>query len=92
VRAVPEMVLDVPRLAGEPGQFLEFDRVVLVADGAKVTVGQPYLPGAKVSAEIVAHLRGPKVRISKFKKTKDYHRRRGYRSELTRLKVSGVSV
>jgi large subunit ribosomal protein L21 len=92
LRVSPEAILEVARLRGEPGQTLELDRVILVADGAKVSVGQPYLPNARVSAEIVAHFRGEKVRVSKFKKTKDYRRRRGYRSELTRIKVSAIQA
>ncbi len=92
VRAEPDQVVEVPRLAGEPGQTLTFDQVLLVADGAQVSVGRPYVAKATVSAEIVGHLRGPKIRIVKYKRAKDYHRKRGYRSELTRLKVSGIQA
>ena len=92
VRAEKDQVLEVPRLDGEPGQTLSFDRVMLVADGDKVQVGAPYVAEAKVSAEIVEHFRGEKIRIVKYKRTKDYHRRRGYRSDLTRIKVSAISA
>jgi large subunit ribosomal protein L21 len=92
VRAEPDQVLEVPRLTGEPGQTLTFDNVMLVGEGDKVQVGRPYVAKATVSAEIVEHFRGEKVHIVKYKKTKDYHRRRGYRSELTRIKVSAISA
>ena len=92
VRAEPDQVLEVPRLEGEPGQTLTFERVMLLADGDKVQVGAPYVAKATVSAQIVEHFRGKKVHIVKYKRAKDYHRRRGYRSDLTRIKVSGISA
>jgi len=91
-RMEPEAVTDVPRLAGEPGETLTFDKVLLVADGDKISVGQPYLKGAKLTAEVVAHRRGPKLKIFKFKRRNDYRKRRGYRDELTRIRVSGIQT
>ena len=90
-KVTPEEVLDVPRLAGEPGGALTFDQVLLLGDGDKIAVGRPTVKGAKVSAEIVEHLRGEKIRIFKFKRRHDYRRRRGYRSELTRIRVTAIS-
>jgi len=91
-RVQPDEVLSVARLAGEPGDRLTFDQVLLVADGEKIAVGRPYLEGAKLTAELVEHLRGPKLRIFKFKRRRDYRRRRGYRDELTRIRVSAISA
>ncbi len=90
VRATPDAVLEVPRLTGEPGQSLEFDQVLLVADGSKVSVGQPFVADAKVSAEIIEHFRGKKIRVAKFKRTKDYRRTRGSRPDLTRIRVAEI--
>ena len=90
-KVTPEEVLDVPRLAGEPGGALTFDQVLLLGDGDKIAIGRPTVKGAKVSAEIVEHLRGEKIRIFKFKRRHDYRRRRGYRSELTRIRVTAIS-
>ena len=90
-KVTPEEVLDVPRLAGEPGRALTFDQVLLVGDGDKISVGRPTVKGASVSAEIVEHFRGEKLKIFKFKRRHDYRRRRGYRSELTRIRVTGIS-
>jgi len=90
-RVTPEEVLDVPRLAGEPGGAVTFDQVLLLGDGDKIAVGRPTVKGASVSAEIVEHLRGEKIRIFKFKRRHDYRRRRGYRSELTRIRVTAIS-
>ena len=88
-KVTPDEVLDgaAPR-PGEPGQTLTFDQVLLVADGDKIAVGQPYVKGASLTAEVVEHLRGPKLRIFKFKRRREYRRRRGYRDELTRIRVT----
>ena len=90
-KVTPEEVLNVPRLSGEPGSALTFDQVLLVGDGDKISVGQPTVKGATVSAEILEHLRGEKIRIFKFKRRRDYRRRRGYRDELTRIRVTAIS-
>ena len=89
-KVTPDEVLDVPRLAGEPGASLKFDHVLLVGDGEKISVGQPTVKGASVSAEIVEHRRGEKIRIFKFKRRREYRRRRGHRDELTRIRVTAI--
>src|SRR5262249_36853982 len=89
-KVTPDEVLDVPRLAGEPGASLKFDHVLLVGDGDKISVGRPTGKGATVSAEIVEHRRGVKVKIFKFKRRREYRRRRGYRDELTRIRVTAI--
>jgi len=91
-KVTPEAVLDVPRLAGEPGTRLTFDQVLVLADGDKIAVGQPTVKGAKVTAEVVEHLRGEKVRVFKFKRRREYRRRRGHRDALTRIKVSAIQA
>ena len=91
-RVTPEATLEVPRLKGEPGQTLTFDQVLLVADGEKIQIGQPYLKGAALTAEVVDHLRGEKIRIFKYKRRHDYRRRRGYRDDLTRIRVTSITA
>ena len=91
-RVVPDEVLSVAYMGGQPGDKLTFDKVLLVADGEKIAFGQPYLQGASLTAELVEHLRGPKLRIFKFKRRRDYRRRRGYRDELTRIRVSAIKA
>lgn len=89
-RVEPEAVLAVARLAGEPGQSLTFDQVLLLADGDAISVGQPYVAGASLTAEVVEHFRGPKVRMFKYKRRNDYRKRRGHRDDLTRIRVTGI--
>ncbi len=91
-KVAPDETLEVPRLKGNPGDKLTFDRVMLVSDGDKITVGQPFLSGASATAEVVDHFRGPKLRIFKFKRRNDYRRRRGHRDEITRIRVTGISA
>jgi large subunit ribosomal protein L21 len=91
-KVTPDAVLDVPRLAGEPGSRLTFDQVLVLADGDRIAVGQPTVKGAKVTAEVVEHLRGDKVRVFKFKRRREYRRRRGHRDALTRIKVSAIQA
>ena len=89
-RVEPEAVIQVARLTGEPGAQLTFDQVLLVADGDSIAVGQPYVPGASLTAEVVEHFRGKKIHIFRYKRRQDYRKRRGYRDDLTRLRVTGI--
>jgi large subunit ribosomal protein L21 len=89
-RVEPEAVIEVARLTGEPGASLTFDQVLLLADGDTISVGQPYVAGASLTAEVVEHFRGPKIRIFKYKRRNDYRKRRGHRDDLTRLRVTGI--
>ena len=91
-KVMPEEVLVVARLTGEPGAKLTFDQVLLLSDGDKIMLGQPYLKGASLTAEVVDHHRGEKLRIFKFKRRREYRRRRGYRDELTRIRVTAIQV
>jgi large subunit ribosomal protein L21 len=91
-KVAPDQVVSVPRVTGKPGDTLTFDQVLLVSAGEKITLGQPYLKGASLTAELVEHLRGPKLKIFKFKRRRDYRRRRGYRDELTRIRVSAIKA
>jgi large subunit ribosomal protein L21 len=91
-RVEPDAVIAVPALSGEPGQTLTFDQVLMVSDGDRIAVGQPYVKGARATAEVVEHFRGPKLRIFKFKRRREYRRRRGHRDSLTRIRVTGIQA
>src|SRR5262245_35544998 len=91
-RIAPDEVISVPRLAGDPGAKLQFDQLLIVGDGDRISVGQPYVKGATATVEVLEHLRGPKLRIFKFKRRREYRRRRGHRDELTRLRVTAINV
>ena len=91
-KVTPDETLEVPRLKGNPGDKLTFDQVMLVSDGDKITVGKPYVTGASLTAEVVDHKRGPKLRIFKYKRRNDFRKRRGHRDELTRIRVTGITA
>jgi large subunit ribosomal protein L21 len=91
-KVTPDAVLQVPRLQGAPGDKLAFDQVLLLADGDKIAVGRPFVKGAGVSAEVVDHSRGPKMKIFRYKRRNDYRKRRGYRDELTRIRITGIQA
>lgn len=83
--------LDVERLDAEPGKPVTLDRVLLVG-GDKSAVGTPTVANAAVMADVVGHMRGPKVVAFKKKRRKGYHRTVGHRQELTRIKISEIKV
>ena len=78
------------RVAGEPGAAVELAPVLLVVDGETVTSDPGALSGAKVTAEVVEHRRGPKIDIQKYKNKTGYKKRQGHRQDLTRIKVTGI--
>jgi large subunit ribosomal protein L21 len=82
--------LEVERLETEAGKPHTFDRVLLVANDGKVSVGTPTLASAKVTADVTQHLRGEKKIAFKMKRRKGYHRTVGHRQELTRVKITDI--
>lgn len=85
-------VIKLERLAAEPGEEVVFEKVLIVADGDQVTVGQPYVKGGKVKAEVIGHDRHGKIRIIKFRRRKNYLRRQGHRQWFTELKITAISA
>ncbi|MBW6390317.1 50S ribosomal protein L21 [Halomonas sp. MCCC 1A17488] len=84
--------LKLEKLEIPTGETVEFDQVLLVADGDDVTVGAPLVDGAKVAAEIVSHGRGEKIRIIKFRRRKHHMKRQGHRQWFTEVKITGISA
>ncbi|NWN83412.1 MAG: 50S ribosomal protein L21 [Halomonas sp.] len=74
------------------GESIDFDEVLLVGSDDEVKVGAPLVDGAKVSAEIVAHGRGDKVNIIKFRRRKHSMKRQGHRQWFTEVKITGISA
>ncbi len=81
----------VEKLAGEPGEKVEFDQVLLLADGTNVSVGAPYVAGGKVTGEVEKQARAKKVEIIKFKRRKHHMKRMGHRQSFTQVKITGIS-
>ncbi|MFT5392419.1 MAG: large subunit ribosomal protein L21 [Gammaproteobacteria bacterium] len=84
--------LRVERLAAEEGATIEFDRVLLLSDGEKVTVGTPYVDNSKVSATVRSHGRGKKIRVIKFRRRKGYMRTQGHRQSFTEVEITEIAA
>ena len=84
-------VIEVEKLAGEPGDTVALSAVLLV-DGDDLVTDAMQLASVSVSGELVAHTKGPKIRIHKFKNKTGYHKRQGHRQPLTKVKVTGIST
>ena len=83
-------VIEVEKLAGAPGEPVSL-AAVLVVDGADLVTDAAKLAEVAVTGEVVAHTKGPKIRIHKFKNKTGYHKRQGHRQPLTRVRVTGIS-
>lgn len=77
----------------EAGSKITFDRVLVVGDeGGKAKIGQPYVEGAAVTAEVLAGVeKGTKLHVYKFKPKTGYRRKTGHRQRYTRVKVTGIT-
>ena len=84
--------LEIERLAVEAGQPVTFDRVLLVNNDGKVTVGSPTVSGASILVDVVEHKRGEKKLTFKMKRRKGYHKSIGHRQELTVVKVKEIKA
>jgi large subunit ribosomal protein L21 len=91
-RAEPGKTVQVPLMDAEPGAKVTFDRVLLTSDGKTVQAGQPVVRGAKVTAEVVRHTRGKKVRIFRFARRAGYRRHAGHRQPFTEVRIADVTV
>jgi len=91
LRVAKDDVVVVEKLDASVGDAVTFD-VLMVADGDVLTVDPAEVASAKVSAQVVEHFKGEKAIIFKFKKRKGYKKLRGHRQELTRVRITDVSL
>ena len=80
------------RLEGKEGSKVTFDKVFLIEDKGKVSVGAPTVAGATVTAKIVSHLKDDKVIVFKKKRRKGYQKQNGHRQSLTEIVIEGISA
>lgn len=90
-RVVEGETLRLEKLDVATGETVDFDKVLMVGEGENVKVGAPYVDGGKVSAEVVSHGRGDKVRIIKFRRRKHSRKQQGHRQWYTEVKITGIS-
>jgi len=84
--------LQIERLEIEAGKPVTFDRILLVNNDGKVTVGAPTVAAATVVADVVEHIRGEKKLTFKMKRRKGYHKTIGHRQELTVVKITAINA
>ena len=84
--------LRIERVEAQAGETYTFNRVLLVNQDGNVTVGTPTVPTASIVADVIEHVRGPKVVAFKMKRRKGYRRTVGHRQELTVLKIKEIKV
>ncbi len=89
-KVAPGDRIRINKLEGEVNSTINFDNVLMLSDGANVTIGQPKVDGANVEATILTHGREKKVVIMKFKKRKDYFRKRGFRAHYTKVEIGQI--
>ncbi len=91
VRVEEGDVVDLERLGGaQAGSEVVFDRVLMIGGEGETEIGEPVVEGARVRAQLVSDLRGPKIVVFKFKRRKGYRRRRGHRQELQRFRIEAI--
>ncbi|MBR0755101.1 50S ribosomal protein L21 [Bradyrhizobium jicamae] len=88
-RVVPNDVLEIGKIAGDVGTIVQLGEV-LVLGGDTPTLGAPTVAGASVAAEVLQHKRGPKVISFKKRRRKNSRRKRGYRDEITVLRITEI--
>jgi large subunit ribosomal protein L21 len=84
--------LKVEKLVGDVGTKVVIDKVLLIADGEKTTIGAPLVAGAKVSATVVSHGRADKVMIFKFRRRKHYRKTQGHRQSFTEIQIDTIAA
>jgi large subunit ribosomal protein L21 len=88
-RVVPDDVLEIGKIAGDVGTIVQLGEVLLVGGDSPV-LGSPTVAGASVAAEVLQHKRGPKVIAFKKRRRKNSRRKRGYRDEITVLRITEI--
>ncbi len=91
-RVSPGALVTFEKIEGDAGSQVELSKVLLVADGDQVKIGNPHLQGARVMGEIVRQGRGPKITVFKFKRRKRYRRTQGHRQAQTTVRIKEIRV
>ncbi len=85
-------LLKIEKLEVGDNHSIEFDKVLMIADGEQVKIGEPYLSGCTVKADVVRRGRADKIRIIKIKRRKHHMKRMGHRQWFTEIKITGIKA
>jgi len=83
--------LDIDKIKGKEGEIIKIKDVLLVKANSKIKVGQPTLPKSQVEAKIIKHFKGNKIRVATYRAKSRYRRVKGFRPQLTRIKITKIS-
>ena len=89
-RVAADQKIQIEKLAGQAGDQVQFTDVLMVANGAAIDIGSPFVAGATVVGEIASHDRGPHIIIFKKRRRKHYRRRNGHRQDLTSVTIREI--
>ena len=84
--------IKVEQIPADVGAEITLGEVLMVGEGESVSIGTPFLVGAKVTAKVIAHGRGPKVTIFKMRRRKHYQKHQGHRQGYTEIEISGIAA
>jgi len=91
-KVTKDQYIYAPKMQGDVDASVEFDQVLLADDNGTVSIGAPFLGGAKVSGKILDHVKGDKVIVFKKKRRKGYKKKNGHRQEFTKLLIENISL
>ncbi|WP_113907134.1 50S ribosomal protein L21 [Aliidiomarina celeris] len=91
-RVTEGQTVRLEKLEVATGDTVEFEQVLMLSDGENVTIGAPFVSGGKVTAEVVTHGRGEKVKIVKFRRRKHSRKQMGHRQWFTEVKITGIGA
>ena len=83
--------IKVEQIPADVGAEITLDQVLMVGEGESVKIGAPLIAGAKVTAKVIAHGRGPKVKIFKMRRRKHYQKHQGHRQNYTEIQISAIA-
>jgi large subunit ribosomal protein L21 len=89
-KVAKDQYIYAPKMEGEAGSSVSFDKVLLVDNDGKIDVGAPSISGVKVSGKILEHVKGNKVIIFKKKRRKGYAVKNGHRQQFTKIQIESI--
>lgn len=87
----PKDKVAIEKLAGSANDTITFDKVLLIADGDKVSVGKPYVNGAKVVAKVLDQAKADKLVVFKYRAKSRYRRKQGHRQQQTVVEIQSIA-
>jgi large subunit ribosomal protein L21 len=89
-KVAKDQYIYAPKMEGQAGTVVSFDKVLLTDNGGSIEVGAPIVQGVKVSGKILEHVKGDKVIVFKKKRRKGYAKRNGHREQFTKVQIESI--